>query len=298
MIQAKHITAQLGGNWHGNNGTCRCPAHDDRTPSLSIRDSPDNGIIVHCFSGCDWRDVKAAMREIGLLPDFHTEGRTVPADNRNGNRAEKEAQAAAKRAHYIKWCQSIWDAAGEVKSSPVESYLRSRAITSSPSTLRCHRALKDSATGLNFPAMVAAVTRWPNDDVIGIHRTFLNANGDGKADIQSPKKMAGDCLGGAVQLASAGTTLGLSEGIESGLAAMQATSVPTWATLSVSGLRGIIVPDESTDIIIFADHDASGINAANQAADRFRSEGKRARIALPPNPGTDFNDLLLKGMEL
>ena len=30
---------------------CHCPAHDDQSPSLSVRDS--NGkVLVHCFAGC------------------------------------------------------------------------------------------------------------------------------------------------------------------------------------------------------------------------------------------------------
>ena len=36
---ARPLTAQLGGKWHGAYGTACCPAHDDRNPSLSIRDS-------------------------------------------------------------------------------------------------------------------------------------------------------------------------------------------------------------------------------------------------------------------
>lgn len=30
-----------------------CPAHDDRTPSLAIRVTDDNRILIHCFAGCD-----------------------------------------------------------------------------------------------------------------------------------------------------------------------------------------------------------------------------------------------------
>ncbi len=40
-----------------------CPSHDDRTPSLSIRDLPDGRILVHCFSGCD---VYGILSSIGL----------------------------------------------------------------------------------------------------------------------------------------------------------------------------------------------------------------------------------------
>lgn len=39
----------------------RCPAHEDRTPSLSIRQAEDGRILVHCFGGCGVDDVLAAV---------------------------------------------------------------------------------------------------------------------------------------------------------------------------------------------------------------------------------------------
>jgi len=39
----------------------RCPAHDDRGPSLTIRDIDDGRILAHCFAGCDVQDVLAAV---------------------------------------------------------------------------------------------------------------------------------------------------------------------------------------------------------------------------------------------
>ena len=39
----------------------RCPAHGDKTPSLSIRELPDGRALVHCFAGCDTHDVLAAI---------------------------------------------------------------------------------------------------------------------------------------------------------------------------------------------------------------------------------------------
>lgn len=38
----------------------KCPAHDDRSPSLSIRDIGDN-ILIHCFAGCCPEDVLGAV---------------------------------------------------------------------------------------------------------------------------------------------------------------------------------------------------------------------------------------------
>lgn len=41
----------------------KCPAHDDRSPSLTIRELDDGRVLVHCFSGCD---VSAVVGAVGL----------------------------------------------------------------------------------------------------------------------------------------------------------------------------------------------------------------------------------------
>ncbi len=40
-----------------------CPAHDDRSPSLTVRQVEDGRILVHCFSGCGAADV---VESVGL----------------------------------------------------------------------------------------------------------------------------------------------------------------------------------------------------------------------------------------
>jgi hypothetical protein len=51
--------------------TCRCPAHDDKGPSLSISETNDGRILLHCFAGCSVGDVLAAsgLRMSDLFPD-------------------------------------------------------------------------------------------------------------------------------------------------------------------------------------------------------------------------------------
>jgi hypothetical protein len=39
----------------------KCPAHDDRSPSLSVRELDDGRVLVHDFAGCDVGDVLAAV---------------------------------------------------------------------------------------------------------------------------------------------------------------------------------------------------------------------------------------------
>lgn len=39
----------------------RCPAHEDRSPSLTIRAEGDGRILLHCFAGCSAIDVVSAI---------------------------------------------------------------------------------------------------------------------------------------------------------------------------------------------------------------------------------------------
>lgn len=47
----------------GRNGSwvACCPAHKDRSPSLTIRETPDGKILLHCFAGCEVADVIGAV---------------------------------------------------------------------------------------------------------------------------------------------------------------------------------------------------------------------------------------------
>jgi hypothetical protein len=38
-----------------------CPAHDDRGPSLAVRELDDGRVLIHCFAGCGAADVLAAV---------------------------------------------------------------------------------------------------------------------------------------------------------------------------------------------------------------------------------------------
>jgi len=68
MIDAAALTRRLGGRWNVAlaYGCARCPAHDDLTPSLSIRDG-DHGVLLKCHAGCSSRNVLAVLGRRGLL---------------------------------------------------------------------------------------------------------------------------------------------------------------------------------------------------------------------------------------
>lgn len=64
-ITAEELARKLGGYRSGRGWIARCPAHDDHSPSLSIRDAA-NKILVNCRAGCSQTDVIAALKVRGL----------------------------------------------------------------------------------------------------------------------------------------------------------------------------------------------------------------------------------------
>jgi putative DNA primase/helicase len=46
--------------YRGRNGSWRCPAHDDRHPSLSVSNG-DGKVLLHCHAGCELADILTAL---------------------------------------------------------------------------------------------------------------------------------------------------------------------------------------------------------------------------------------------
>jgi len=57
---AQYLHARRAGR---NKWMARCPAHGDRSPSLSIRAGRDGRTVIHCFAGCS---PEAIVAEVGL----------------------------------------------------------------------------------------------------------------------------------------------------------------------------------------------------------------------------------------
>jgi hypothetical protein len=148
--------------------------------------------------------------------------------------------------------------------------------------------------------LVAAV-RDVSGKLVGVHRTYIRGDGSGKADVEPAKASLGPIWGGAVRLASleqvieAGELI-IAEGIESAASAglWLKPPRPAWAAVSSGNLgHGIVLPASIRRVIIAADRDAVGQDAARASWFRLRREGRTVRIAMPHEGHGDFNDLLL-----
>lgn len=286
-MNAEILGTALGGRKSGDAWMARCPAHNDRTPSLSIRDADDNKVLVRCHAGCDQEHVISALRTRGLWAESGRRSLSWTA-----RRMPAEPKAHRDDASRSEVALAIWRTARSAPGTPVEAYFSSRGIhMQPPDALRFHAGLKHPSGGI-WPAMVALVTSGAVGMPLAIHRTFLARDGGGKAPVDPQKMMLGPCRGGAVRLADPGDVLMVGEGIETCLATMLATGHPAWAALSTSGLRALDLPHEVRDVIVLADGDDAGEAAALDCSWRWRREGRRVRIARPPR-GMDFNDVLM-----
>jgi len=312
-MSALDIVETLGGRWDKSKGYgfASCPCHADKTPSLKIKDGPDGDVILHCFAGCDWKQIKDVLRQKGLLPPLNEP--TVPgaalrvspyrpspgqmANRRGDHPVDHHLDHGGDENSRIEAARQIWRSTLPAPGTAVETYLRGRGITAPiPASIRYAPSLLHTPTGLLLPTMVAAI-QGPDRQIMGIHRTFLRADGKGKVPFTRPKMMLGRCAQGAVRLAKAGPKLAVGEGIESSLSVLQETNIPVWAALSTSGMKALILPPCVREVILCPDADEPGEKAAKEAAQRFISEGRIVRIARPPQ-GMDFNDVLIASRQI
>lgn len=283
--EGRSLVERLGGRWHGTGGMCRCPAHDDHTPSLSIRPG-ERRLLFHCFAGCETAAIILALRSLGLLPPAllgHNAGEPSPADPGRGNRC-----AAA----------ALWFAAREIGRSPAEAYLKSRGLVLPESGLRYHprTPLGRGALAVFRPALLAAVR--DESGLLAVHRTFLDLEPVRLAGIPAPRRALGRLGQGAVRLrAPEEGVLGLAEGIETALAATLLTEIPCWAVLGNERLARVAIPPAVRRVILFPDNDVPGRRAGRQARTALERRGFAVETRLPAGWQADWNDVLLARAE-
>ena len=135
-MSAVEITRALGGRRRGSYGIARCPGHDDREPSLSIREAEDGKILIRCHAGCDQKRVILALRSLGLWEDCGSK----PFARSASHETRQPARNDAKRTEVA---LGIWNAAVSADGSFAETYLAARGLhLTLPPTLRFHAGLK------------------------------------------------------------------------------------------------------------------------------------------------------------
>lgn len=263
-LRAKSIVENLGGVWRGCRGECRCPAHDDGSPSLSVR-LGDRAILFHCFAGCTAAEVMKALQRRQL------HDRSVLAMPEG--KPKRDMGALALR---------LWKASIPIAGTLAEEYLTARGLVGPyPRSLRFNREtiLGSGADKRVLPALIAAVE---NDlGVVAVQRTFLDAVDVLHKPIAKPKVALGLLGNAAIRLAPATEELGLAEGIEDALSAMAWFKTPTWALGGVERLAFVAIPEKVRRVIVYADRGPAAERLLKKAHDHISAGGREVVIEVP-----------------
>lgn len=255
---------------------CRCPAHDDRTPSLSVRVGRTR-LLLHCFSGCRAADILRALGSAGLLD---------PASAGAADRGWETAAALSPQA-----ALRLWGEASPISGSSAWRYLAARGVETASPELRYHpRTPHGPRPNTQFrPAMIAAVR--DDSGLVAVHRSFLDPRQPRLAALSAPRCGLGRFGRGAVRLGGTASRLGLAEGIETALSASVLFEVPCWATLGTERFGLVALPAEVTELLLFLDNDAGGHRAEALACEAF-AHLPAIETHYPLRPGDDWNDVL------
>lgn len=271
---AARIVKSLGGAWKPSGAMCRCPAHDDHGPSLSVRVG-ERSLLFKCFAGCSATNVMRALRsDRRSIPTADAETELIRGDGR-------ERRLAGR-------IRSLWKEARPIAGTPADIYIARRGFTGSHSSLRYHENVPlGRGTDVRFrPALLAALEA--DVGVIALERMFLDPRtGFPAEDLDPPKLMLGRPLGAAVRFGAATNVLGLAEGWETAWSAHVLLGIPVWAALGSDRLPLVTIPERVEHLILLPDDDPPGRQCARQA----RQTHARPNLVIETRfPGGGFND--------
>ena len=252
----------------GNGYIDVCPAHEDRTPSLSISEGEDRKILLHCFAGCSFEEIISAAglanQKVGISKKF-----------------ECSTYSVNSTVDRINHAISIWNTTQPIAGSIAEIYLQSRWLQTWSSDMRFHPNLYFADDRTERPTLVCAVRR--EGKIVGIHRTFLTGTGE-----KLGKKMLGPCGGGAVYVGGNGDVTAVAEGIENALSVRIMSGdhrASYFAALSATGMSKLKLPEDCGQLMVFADGDKTGMTAAYELGQRASLQGWNANTLIPPRIG-------------
>ncbi|WP_419957076.1 DUF7146 domain-containing protein [Qipengyuania vulgaris] len=245
---------------------CRCPAHRDSTPSLSIRQG-QHGILVHCFAGCQNEDVLRAI------------SRTRPVFNSPAPKFQPSPSSANARR--------IWDQGREICETLAEAYLKSRNLPLDLRDIRYHHKCPfgRKPNAVFRPALLVAVR--DRLEIMAIQRIALGSKGL----CHKGKYMLGRPGMGAWSPSFKGDTLGLAESMEDAVAYTRIKGIPCWSTLGAERLALVRIPDGVKTVVIAEDNNRAGRLGALAAIEAYATKDRTVLRDPPPRKAGDWAEV-------
>lgn len=276
-----------------------CPLCKDGTDRFVFDDKYGNGnyFCRQCGPGDGFTFVQK-MNQIGFREAAEKIQQCVGTARVSNRLASAKSSRGDPRIIKRLWAES------EPHHPAIALYLSSRGLSVQPKhNVRFHPGLyyykrgKSKPVG-KFPAIMARIQSLTGAGQ-SIHRTYLQADCRGKADVKPNRKLMrplGDLAGCAIHLFEVQTVLGVAEGIETALAASELFHIPVWSVAGTALMESVELPTGLKKLVIFGDNDANyaGQSAAYNLAKRVVRDKQAAAVSveIPPFPG-DWLDVLV-----
>ncbi|MCA2411439.1 DUF7146 domain-containing protein [Rhizobium leguminosarum] len=236
----------------------------------------------------DFRDVTEEARQFLSLPRPEP-GSSRSTDAHNSAAVERPTSERARR---------LFRMTLPLTGTLADAYLRERGIlrASTHAPLRFHPSCyhRDLVTGRasSYPALIAAVTDAAGA-ITGVHRSWLDPDGVGKAKVDNPRRALGRLLGNGVRFRFPVTdpvpVLAAGEGLETMLSLSHVMpGMPMVAALTANHLAAFNFPPGCRRLYIAADADAAGRHGVEGLSRRAQERGILP-LVLSPELG-DFNE--------
>lgn len=262
------------------------------TPRFRFSDRNGTGnFFCHCSDGkADGFDLLMCARGYDFASacrDVESVIGTCPRDEETMTKKAEKTFAESLRERVCKTSSSAYLASRGLEVAPGLDWVKSIPYLD-----------ENSAKVGDFPAMLAPIVR--GEKFLTYHVTYLQ---DGrKAPVDPCRKIlpGPQNNGGSCPLYPAAEAMGIAEGVETAIAAKMIFGMPVWAALNTSLLAAWEPPSMVKRVTIFGDNDANyaGHAAAYQLAHRLARKGLQVEIAIAPEVGQDWNDVLISNRAL
>lgn len=290
MSHAREAARLMGGDIYPSHVAVPTPGHSKSDRGTILRDRSDGrGLLVWSFNG-DWRPVSDHVH--ALLGIDRKDVKPFSPEQRRRLREQLARDRAEREAYQLKRCTAIVADRQplqigrryliEARGLPVSTV----ALSAAAGALHDHHH--------EGRASMLALAHNARGELRGVQMTKLRADGCAKRGSQQDRLTFGPYKGSACRLFNVTEdTMAVAEGVETALAFYALRKIPTWATFGTANLEAFEPPAGIRKLLIAADGDEPGREAARAMSERLR---RRLHVVIAPAPdGFDWLDVLNRG---
>lgn len=260
----------------------------------------------------DFREQRSAFDIIGLLQRINKLGGYNEAAEvlrkhlvllRNKGNIQDSAEALKaresivnnQRLYLLKRATQVWSYCVPVPGTIGENYLYSRAIesTAGEPNMRFHPKVKNKEANRFLPAIIFKVATAPDQELVALHRIYLDPTGCKKADLVNQKMAMGSIKGAGIWFGTPGPKLYIAEGPENALSLRTADCDFVVSSVFAGNFSSLVIPEYVELVILAGDSDKAGEDSAVKAARSYAIDQKKVVKIIKPKKNEDWNSALM-----